>query len=176
MDKIKVMPLDKDSLDVSFCNLVERYQKPMFAYVYNKVRSREGTEDILQEVWLRAYRSMAESNIESLPGWLYGIAKNCCHEWWRSQKSFNRTVKHIEPEVPETSPSQEKLIDILLQAVQSLPDESRLIVSMKYMNQMSCKQIAQALNKPVGTVESILTRAYAALRGIVGAKMKEVEL
>lgn len=149
----------------------------MFAYIYSKVRNQDGTEEILQEMWLRAFKSLKEREGESfqLPGWLYGIAKNCCHEYMRERSRFASATRNIETTEPNNQ-SKEKMISVVLEAIQDLPEEPRIIMTMKYVNQMSCPQIAQALNKPVGTVKSTLCRAYDTLRGIVSTRLKEIEL
>ncbi len=176
MGKTTEMPVEK-SVEESYCNLIERYEKPMFAYVYSRLRNREAAEDVIQETWLRAYRSMIKGSIEpsQLPGWLYGIARNCCHEWRRDEK--RQALSKNQPEsVKATNPSKEKIINMVLAAIQDLPDEPRIILTMKYINQMTYEQIAQTLNKPMGTVKSIFSRAYDTIQDLVGTKLKEVEL
>lgn len=179
-EKTTVTADEKTVTETSFHTLVQGFYKPIFSYVYSKIKHREATEDIVQEIWIRAYESLKTRDIKSeqFLGWLYGIAQNCCREWWRKRTrtdSANKKLASIPIKEADPTLKEKKLMSVL-EAIHELPEEPRTVLSMKYLNQMSCAEIAQALNKPVGTIKSILSRAYDSVREILNAKFKEVEL
>lgn len=165
----------KVKVDRSFTTIFEKYNKIMFTFIFSKVKNSDAAEEITQEMWLRVLKTLKEheSEILNLAGWLYGIARNCCHEWWRKQK------REAQQTTLQTTPDSQKqnITSQVLDAIYDLPDEQRTILLMKYVEQMSCSEISKALDKPEGTVRSILSRSYDTLREIVQTKLVgEVEL
>lgn len=149
-----------------FDELVHRYYRPLFGYIYNQVKDTNSAEDIVQEAFLRAYRSLEKcSKPEGFAGWLFTIAKNCMREWLRQNKEISTPQASLAQEiVTKTNNDKEEILDIMKNVLLELPDELRLVLSMKYQNNMSCQKIAVALGKPLGTVTSLLSRAYKTMR------------
>ena len=154
---------DRDAFGV----LVHKYQDMVYTYAFQKVRNETDSQDIAQEVFLRAYRHLHKLRHPHLfRSWLYTIMSNECKRWLaRAAKKRHHEVVledaaeealQIEPAYTVPTPGWE--VD-LEQAMSSLPDESRIVVSMFYMGNYSLKEISEFLGVSVNTVKSKLRRA-----------------
>lgn len=157
----------------AFEELVSHYYKPLFGYIYLRTRNWHSSEDITQEVFLRAYRSIRKCiQGEGFADWLFRIAQNCYLEWARtrakSPKVSDELVRFAAPPVQANPTSVSGESDIsdqsLSRALKELPSSYWLIVSLKYQQGLSCREIAHRLEMPLGTVTSTLARAYKLLR------------
>lgn len=151
----------------AFGALVHKYQDMVFTYAYQKVRNAADSQDITQEVFLKAFRHLQKLRHPHLfRSWLYTIMSNECKRWLeRVTKKRRREISlehavddslQIQPE--HTVPTQGWQVD-LEQAMSELSDESRLVVSMFYAGDYSLKEISEFLGVSVNTVKSKLRRA-----------------
>ena len=154
---------DRDAFGV----LVHKYQDMVYTYAFQKVRNEADSQDITQEVFLKAFRHLQKLRHPHLfRSWLYTIMSNECKRWLeRVTKKRRREIAlervandslQIQPE--HTVPTEGWEVD-LEQAMSALPDESRIVVSMFYMGDYSLKEISEFLGISVNTVKSKLRRA-----------------
>ena len=154
---------DRDAFGV----LVHKYQDMVYTYAFQKVRNEADSQDITQEVFLKAFRHLQKLRHPHLfRSWLYTIMSNECKRWLeRVTKKRRREIAlehavgdslQIQPE--HTVPTEGWEVD-LEQAMSALPDESRIVVSMFYMGDYSLKEISEFLGVSVNTVKSKLRRA-----------------
>jgi RNA polymerase sigma-70 factor (ECF subfamily) len=157
----------------AFHVLAGRYYRPVGGFLYKRVPQPDVVEDLVQETFLEAFRSLrAGKRPEHFSSWLFAIAQHCCGKWLRRK----RPVLFATGEPPEVGTdlppeaAQEELEEqqILLAALDAglaeLPREARRLVEMKHREGKTCEQVAAALGRPVGTVKSLLSRTYKALR------------
>ncbi len=88
----------------AFGILVDKYKASIYAYVYSKIRSFQDAEDVTQEVFLQAYRSLRSlRHWESFAFWLHRIARNLCNKWLRtrSRRPDGAFMEDQDPEVLE---------------------------------------------------------------------------
>ena len=154
---------DRDAFGV----LVHKYQDMVYTYAFQKVRNEADSQDITQEVFLRAYRHLYQlRHPHRFRSWLYTIMSNECNRWLtRVTKKRQREIAledarddalQIEPE--HTVPTEGWEVD-LEQALSALPDDNRVAVSMFYMGNCSLKEISEFLGVSVNTVKGKLYRA-----------------
>lgn len=145
----------------SFNEIVKIYHNKVLVFVASRV-DLYAIEDIVQETFLRAYRSLAKCRQpDRFSSWLFGIARNCMHEWTRK----NRKVEgHLFQDVAASSHTESKRKIKLAQLITSLTNEMKQVVIMKYQGNMTCEEIAVAMDRPIGTIRSWLVRAHAKLR------------
>ena len=160
---------DRDAFGV----LVHKYQEMVYTYAFQKVRNEADAQDIMQEIFLQAYRRLYQLRHPHLfRSWLYTIMSNECKRWLeRVTKKRRREIfleeatddaLRIEP--AHALPVEGWQVD-LEQALSKLPDESRVVVSMFYMGDCSLKDISEFLGVSVNTVKSKLRRARQQLGG-----------
>jgi RNA polymerase sigma-70 factor (ECF subfamily) len=156
----------------AFQELTERYYRPVCAFLWKRVQRTDLVEDLAQETFLEAFRSLKSlSRPEQFSNWLFGIARNRCGKWLRrpqpalfpaSDPPDVATVPFVSTE--EELEEQKKIMDKLETGLAGLTEESRALLNMKHRQGKTCAQIAAALGKPVGTIKSLLSRAYKTLR------------
>ena len=146
--------------------LLERYQSPLLSYLTGRLGSRERAEEAAQESFVRAYFSLRTlKKPHSFFPWLFGIASRVVKEEQRAE----RRRKDLSAAVAERSAKQEASGDHdLEQALSKLPQAYREVVLLRYYSGLSCVQVAEQLNVPVGTVTKRLSRAYGRLRVLLG--------
>jgi RNA polymerase sigma factor (sigma-70 family) len=167
-----------DSQPEAFRHLVARYQSALVPFLVGKLGSIEQAEEAAQETFVRAYFNLAKlKKPESFFPWLLGIAIRIAKEQHRTEKrrkEIARLLKEKRPS-PELSDSYG-----LESAVAELPEPHRQIVLLRYYGGLTCSEVAQKLEMPLGTVTKYLSRAYQMLRESLheegGSKGSEVQL
>ena len=155
----------------AFRNIVDKYQQRIFRVCISHLGSVEEAEDAVQEIFLRAYKSLHRFKLEKrFLNWLYTIAVNHLKTRYsriiKLQEKRDRIMK--EPDTPEETPESitEKQImkDRIREAVQSLPSKLREPVVLYYLEELSVQDIASALDIGTENVKSRLFRARKKLR------------
>jgi RNA polymerase sigma-70 factor (ECF subfamily) len=159
-----------------FQELTRRYYRPVCAFLWKRVRRPDLVEDLAQETFLEAYRALGTlGRPEQFAGWLFGIARNRCGKWLRRPRLvlFSPT-DGPEPAVDdpdltglEDREEQQQQFARLDRALAGLPEETRRLLELKHRQGKTCEQIAAELQRPVGTVKSLLSRTYKALRALL---------
>ena len=151
----------------AFGFLVHKYKDLVHAYAYQKVSNYTDAEDITQEVFIRAYYNLPKfKHPHNFRSWLYTIASNECKRWLakkfrRREKEVNLEETHQDSLVFEAdfyATPTDLQVD-LEEAIASLPEDNRVVVSMFYMSDCSLKEISEYLGVSVNTVKGKLHRA-----------------
>jgi RNA polymerase sigma-70 factor (ECF subfamily) len=175
-------PADSDSVLVRRClggerdafhELTVRYYRPVGAFLLKRVRRPDLVEDLAQETFLEAYRSLKEGRRpDNFSSWLFGIAVHCCGKWLRRKRPAlfdpaappDMAAEPPASDALEEREEQEHRLANLEKGLAGLPPDTRALLEMKHRHGKTCEQIAADLGQPVGTVKSQLSRAYKALR------------
>ena len=150
----------------AFGQLVSRYQVPVYRVVRGILGSPSESEDIAQEVFLKAYANLAKFRGESgFFTWLYRIAVNEALRA-RKRRTFANADALPEVEAPPPAPLEEDAptLATLEKLLRKLSDEFRSIVVLRDIEGLTYSEIAETLEIPIGTVESRLFRARQELR------------
>jgi RNA polymerase sigma-70 factor (ECF subfamily) len=177
----EVMLRVKAGDESAFAYLVQKYRRPMVAFMYRTARNAAVAEDLAQEVFLRVYRSRQSYEASAkFTTWLYRIATNLAVNYARDTRHerLENTVSLDEPDentgltvdVPDTSHTVEDMMvrrermAAIRQRVQALPERQRIAVVMHKYQQMDYRQIADVLKLSESATKSLLFRAYQTLR------------
>ncbi len=152
----------------AFETIVDRYQGRLLGFCRQMLGSTEDAEDVLQEVFVNAYRAMLADEREiNLRPWLYRIARNRCLNHLRKPTADSQESMDLVPAV-EASSTAEKVHNReefrqLLTDVGKLPETQRSALLLREMDAMSYEEIAQAMETSVPSVKSLLVRARISL-------------
>ncbi len=153
----------RDENPEDFRLLVERYQRPLFAYISGRLENASEAEEIAQESFVRAFTSLKKlRQPDSFYAWLLGIAGRVLKEYFRAARRYVRdeaaaeTIFADEQRATQDYPLEE--------AIAALPEAYRRLILLRYFEGLSCQQIATRLDLPLGTVTKYLSRAYLILR------------
>ncbi len=164
----------------AFEALVRRHQTRIVNYAMAIVKDSAEAEDVAQETFIRAYRSLTRFRGDSsFKTWLYTIATNAARTGLERRGRRNRledeslddeTAPLAAGDVPAGGPDAEtalvrrELIDCALAA---LPPDLRIAVVLRDVEGLDYKEIAAAIGVPIGTVESRIFRARRRLRPLL---------
>jgi RNA polymerase sigma-70 factor (ECF subfamily) len=140
----------------------ERIAVPYFNIIYNSAYrmtgNRNDAEDLVQDVFLSAYRSFHQF-IEgtNCKAWLFKILKNTFIN--RIRKANREKVINFDFQTPQIQDIDDGLAKIVQKALNKLPEEFRMAVILCDIEGFSYQEIAEVLECPVGTVRSRINRA-----------------
>jgi RNA polymerase sigma factor (sigma-70 family) len=152
----------------AFETIVDRYQGRLLGFCRQMLGSTEDAEDVLQEVFVNAYRAMLGDEREiNLRPWLYRIARNRCLNHLRKPTADAQESMDMVPMV-EAASTAEKVHNReefrqLLTDVSKLPETQRSALLLREMDAMSYEEIAHAMETSVPSVKSLLVRARISL-------------
>jgi RNA polymerase sigma factor (sigma-70 family) len=141
--------------------LVERFQAEVFGLCVRLLNHRQDAEDVTQEVFLRVFRSLRRwDQSRPLKPWIMGIAVNRCRTWigQRVRRPELADYLHETAAGPPADDSGE-LIREIKSALADLRWEYRTVFVMFHEQGQPYEEIADAMEKPVGTVKTWLHRA-----------------
>jgi len=158
--------------------IIERYQGKLFAYLYRLIGEKEEAEDLLQDVFIKAFRNLHSYDVNrKFSSWIYRIAHNEAvnHIKRKSLKRFisldNITSTKDKLESSSTEDNAEaswirketgKEVD---KAIKKLPLKYRQVLVLRYYSDKSYEEISEILGKPVNTVGTLIKRAKNKLAG-----------
>ena len=157
----------------AFSLLVERYQKPIFNFIYRFYGNYELAQELTQETFLRCYQFLKSYDPErKFSTWLYTVAKNLCIDELKKQRSAHEVplddvlpaidARDVEGAVDRNAQVQciRREEDFkLLEALQELPAAARTVLLLHYFQGLSYQEIGETLGLPVSTVKIRIFRA-----------------
>jgi RNA polymerase sigma-70 factor (ECF subfamily) len=143
--------------------LVQRYQKPVFAYLASRMGNSSEAEEAAQESFVRAFLGLkALRKPESFYSWLLGIAGRVAKERFRSSAQHERDCEAAKVMMEDADNAGKEYA--LEEVIAALPETYRQVIVLRYYDGLSCQEVAVRLGMPLGTVTKTLSRAYALLR------------
>jgi RNA polymerase sigma-70 factor (ECF subfamily) len=166
----------------AFRLIFERYSRPLISFVYDQVGNRELAEELTQETFVRAYRSLHTLREETkLSTWLFGIAKNVARESLRARQ---RTNQHVDLDdkvvlnlsdrgpVPVKQLLNKELNEVIQNSLALLDDDKRLVFTLKVVQQCSYEEIAEITGFSIPKLKTDLHRARTEMRKRVGSYVR----
>ena len=187
-DTTDVSALLATDVNRHFPRLVLAYQQRLYAFALRQTGSVQEAEDIVQESLLRAYFALGDYPPEriralKLQPWLYKITLHVYYNRVRQSRLSVVTldvpeehnlldIEDDEREQPEVVFEEAERLRELESLVASLPEQSRVAVSLYYFEDLSYRDIAELLNQPLGTVKSNLHRGLRLLRAALATQTR----
>ncbi|MDE2039527.1 MAG: sigma-70 family RNA polymerase sigma factor [Elusimicrobia bacterium] len=152
-----------------------------FVWTLSCARGLEA-EDLAQEVWVQAYRSIDRFEGRSAARtWLYGICRNVCLAWARRRSqtlSLDESAESGETTWPDGEPEplerllREESTGLVRRCLEALPAGQRAALVLREWEGLSYEEIAEALDVPLGTVRSRLHNAMAGLARLMRGALR----
>lgn len=158
---------DREALD-EVCRLEWR---PIYGVLYHAVQNRTEAEDLTQEVFLRALRSLDQYQITTSPfhAYLVTIARNLLRDRWRRKAHpvvELESIWHLPSSDP--GPEQHVLVDLsndeISAALAMLPDEYQNVIRLRVIDARPSKEVAVLMGRNADDVRQLQRRALIALR------------
>lgn len=156
--------------------LVNKYQRRLSRLVTRFIKDEHEVADVVQETFIKAYRSLATFRGESaFYTWIYRIAINTAKN--HLSQNFKRYSTTVESDgevldlaetipdyhTPEAELINREIVQTINKAIEALPEELRQAIILREVDGLSYDDIAQVMNCPIGTVRSRISRARDAI-------------
>ncbi|EST10301.1 RNA polymerase sigma factor SigW [Sporolactobacillus laevolacticus] len=163
----------------AFAELVDRYKNSVFAICFRMVGNTQEAEDLSQEAFIRAYNHIDQYDHErKFSTWLFRIATNLSIDFLRRRKtsvSLDAVVPGTEGlslntilpdngELPDEQMVRRENEEMVQSEIKKLPEKYRSAVVLKYIEDLSLKEISDIMDIPVGTVKTRIHRGREMLR------------
>lgn len=168
--------------DQATCALVERFQAEVYGLCLRLLHHRHDAEDVTQEVFLRIFRSLRRwDSSRPLKPWIMGITLNRCRTWLAQRVRRPELADYLQ-DVAASRPEDDsaELLREIAAALQELRPEYRCVFVLFHEKGQPYEDIAEALERPVGTIKTWLHRARLEVldrlrqRGMVPADLQAV--
>lgn len=180
--------IDKDQQ--AYATLMKRYKKAVYFMILKMIRDADDAEDLTMEAFAKAFRNLHKFKKDyTFSTWLFRIATNNTIDFIRKKKlktmSLNTTMNddsgnsvNIDVEDDDNNPQDEFIksqrIEMVRIFVDKLPAKYRKLVQLRYFDELSYEEIAQELEKPLGTVKAQLHRSRELLYEIAQGKERHI--
>jgi len=158
----------------AFRELVNRYEKRAYWVAYNMVHSHEEARDIIQEAFLRVFRSIDRFNLKmNFYTWLYQIVMNLSIDRIRRHAIFRTaSLESIgdrcdAQEAPDASIERVELRETVRRVLDRLPPKYKAVITLRDIEGLSCKEIAEIVGCTHATVRWRLHRARLIFRKLL---------
>lgn len=155
--------------------LVDRYKNKAFSLLCNMLKDSMEAEEVLQDAFLKAYNGLKDFKFEAkFSTWFYRIVYNTAITRLSAKKrKIEKEMISVDDElniVDEFSPgiSEKKdLSEFIIGMVNKLPENYASVITMFYLEEMTCEEISEVTNRSVSNVKVLLHRSRNALKDLV---------
>ena len=157
-----------------YAQLVERYQNFVFTIVLRYVKSREDAEEVAQDVFVKAYRSLADfKGASKFSTWLYTVATTSCLSFMRKKKvevqsldneNVFASADNIDGGMSANQVEQKSKVAMVNQAIKLLSPDDAQVITLFYKGEQTLEEIARIMGKETNTIKVQLHRARTRLK------------
>jgi RNA polymerase sigma-70 factor, ECF subfamily len=166
-DRLLIAAAQKDP--ARFAELYENNFERVYAYVVRRVGDRAETEDLTAEVFHHALANLQRFEWRGIPfaAWLFRIAANLISDRWQKRKHEQPIEEPEQIESIQAGSAELEEVErraTLFRLVDTLPAEQQRVVVLRFVEEKSIKEVAQAIHKTEGAVKQLQFRALTTLR------------
>jgi RNA polymerase sigma-70 factor (ECF subfamily) len=161
---------------MTFADVLRANQSMVFSLAYHFLRDRGAAEEIAQDVFLRLYRKVNDlEDARHITFWLRKVTSHRCIDYVRKRGSQSSIALEdtAEPSVIEQH-GDPLLNRRLRQLIATLPEKPRMVMVLRYQEDLMPEEISEVLEMPVRTVKSHLQRSLAILREKIERSMGDI--
>ena len=170
----QIVVLTLKNQDYYLC-LMKRYEAKLLNYILKISNiSREDGEDILQEVFIKAYQNLNDFDLNyKFSNWIYSIARNATISAFRKKKVRPQTVSWEDKDLNnilestldvENTSLQKLTYKQILKIINQMPLKYKDVLILKFMEGKDYREISDILHKPMGTIATLINRAKKSLK------------
>jgi RNA polymerase sigma-70 factor (ECF subfamily) len=171
-------------LEAAFADLVKEHEDLVFGVALRVVGDAASAQDVAQEAFVRGYRALRRYPSERirelrLRPWLARIALNQARNQLRANRHMSSlddlTVHPVAGDAgPQSIAERNDQARMWARLLDGLPGRYRLAVAMRHVEGLSYAEIAEALDRPLGSIKSVVHRGVALLRAAYDAEQRAV--
>ncbi|MFO1444114.1 RNA polymerase sigma factor [Bacillus sp. Bva_UNVM-123] len=156
-----------------YAYIINKYKNQLYATILRMTKNPQDAQDLVQEAFIKIYEQLGKYDGKgSFSSWLYRVAFNHCMDEFR-KKSYQMRRVEINEELMEDSKHPEVIFlkkeksRQLERLISTLPDDERMIILLRYVNELCYDEISELVEVPVSTVRNKLHRAKKKMRETV---------
>lgn len=151
--------------DGDFAEMVRRHQAMVYSIAVHVLADAGAAEEVAQDVFVQLHGNLSRlKSDDHIKFWLRKVTAHRCIDYIRRRGLQQVSLEDVPEFAAPTSTEDPLLSHRLRQFVASLPEKPRLVVILRYQEDMGAEDIAEVLAMPVATVKSHLQRSLAMLR------------
>jgi len=157
--------------------LLENSRAQLFRVAYSWCHNAALADDVVQETLIKAYKKSDQlRDPKAARSWLYSILSNCYNDHFRRNRETEDidNITIVDENSPESETRQLQIVDKVRQAVASLSDGQRQVLTLVDLEGFSYVEVATILDIPIGTVMSRLCRARKTLKDLLISEYGDV--
>ncbi|MBU3093354.1 RNA polymerase sigma factor [Clostridium sp. CF011] len=169
----------------SFMELFKIYERYLYSICYSYTQNEQDSLDIVQEIYIKIFKNISSFD-ETMPfrPWLRRISVNTCINFKRNIKTNVISLNYeyanklcLEDTIVsdynlEEEVEKKEFKKIIEAGLKNLSDNYRMVIALRYFDDLSYLEISELLNKPLGTIKTDLYRAKAILKKQLESEME----
>ncbi len=176
-DPAKLMRLAKNGDKEAFENIYELYFVPIYRFIFFQVKNKEQAEDLTQTTFLKVFEkiSVFQNKSDSPASYFFMVARNLVIDFWRKKKEVilngekNNTESFFEKQKSEEKNPEEQILKkeanlSIRERLEILTESEREMIVMKFINDLSNREIAKLTGKKEDAIRQAQSRAFRKLR------------
>jgi RNA polymerase sigma-70 factor (ECF subfamily) len=158
----------------AYADLVERYRNFVFTIVLRYINSREDAEEVSQDIFVKAFRSLADfKGASKFSTWLYTITTTSCLTFLRRKKlaalsldneKVFAVAENLNGGIPANGIEQKNRVQMVNEAIKMLSPDDAQIITLFYKGEQSLEEISKITGKETNAVKVQLHRARTRLK------------
>ena len=159
----------------AFGELYKLNIEKIYNYIYYRTGNRNDAEDLTSRVFQRALKHITKYKKTNVPfsAWLYRIAHNLVANWYRDSKRKKEVPIEdhrylpTKADIPEKQIEKKQEVEGLMQILHELSHDRQMLLILKYVEDLTNKEIGQIMGKSEGAIKSLYHRTLNELREVI---------
>lgn len=154
----------------AYAQIINKYKNPLYTTILRMTGNQQDATDLVQEAFIKIYLQLGKFDGKgSFSSWMYRVAINHCMDEFRKKRYKMEQIEVREDDVmdfhhPEMIFLKKEKNRQLEKLIGCLPEEERMILLLRYVNELSYNEIGELMSLPLSTVRNKLHRAKKKLR------------
>ena len=161
----------KKEVEKEFLEAYESYSDALFRFCYFKTNDKELALDLVSDVFLKAWAYVQEGKeVKNFRPFLYRIADNMVIDWYRKKKAVSLDALHedgFDPVDTRAQSDEYAQVQEAMALLSRLEDGDRAIILMRYVDELSPKEIAEVFDQTENNISVRIHRALKRLRSLI---------
>ncbi|MEQ2529330.1 RNA polymerase sigma factor [Robertmurraya yapensis] len=157
----------------AYGNIIKKYKNPLYATIVRMTKNPQDAQDLVQDAFIKVYHQLEKYEQKgSFSSWLYRVAINHCMDQFRKKQYSLELVgvnedSVVNPNNPEVIFLKKEKQRQLERLIATLPDDERMIILLRYVNELTYEEIGELVGMPITNVRNKLFRAKKKMRDTV---------
>lgn len=175
VEDIQLIQLAKDGNADAFGELYERHAQSVFRFIYAHLDSRLDAEDLMDDVFMRVWNSLAKYREKGVPfiALLFRIARNGIIDHYRRSKMTKQTTSIDELPLRDWEPEPDESVMMTMEhqevrlVLERLREDYRTVLVLRFLSELSPDETAQVMGRTTGAIRVLQHRALMAMRELL---------